>query len=51
MYSVCHFTGLRKVYPYYFAFGTYAKERWYGRTVQDVFQNEFRVDFPDDFVS
>ncbi|PVD20891.1 hypothetical protein C0Q70_19054 [Pomacea canaliculata] len=41
--------GLRKVYPYYFAFGTYAKERWYGRTVQDVFQNEFRVDFPDDF--
>ncbi|KAL8589918.1 hypothetical protein ACOMHN_024005 [Nucella lapillus] len=41
--------GLRKVYPYRFTFSTYAKERWYGRTLQDVFEREFRVDSPDNF--
>ncbi|CAF2487261.1 unnamed protein product [Rotaria sp. Silwood2] len=33
---------LRKVYPYFFTWITYAKERWYGRTIEDVFQYEFR---------
>ncbi|CAF4147615.1 unnamed protein product, partial [Rotaria sordida] len=33
---------LRKVYPYFFTWITYAKERWYGRTIEDVFQHEFR---------
>ncbi|KAK7114099.1 hypothetical protein V1264_000219 [Littorina saxatilis] len=41
--------GLRKVYPYPFTFSTYAKERWYGRSIQDTFENEFRVDSPDNF--
>lgn len=39
--------GLRKVYPYPYTFSTYAKERWFGLSLQDVFQNEFRVDSPD----
>ncbi|PJF17630.1 Pseudouridine synthase [Paramicrosporidium saccamoebae] len=34
--------GLRKVKPYYFEYQTYAKERWLGRTVLDVFLKEFR---------
>ena len=46
-----YFSGLRKVYPYPYTFSTYAKERWYGRTIQDIFENEFRVDSPDNFVS
>jgi hypothetical protein len=29
--------GLRKVKPYMFAFQSYAKERWQGRTLIDVF--------------
>jgi hypothetical protein len=33
---------LRKVYPYFFTWITHAKERWYGRTIEDVFQYEFR---------
>ncbi|KAK7498904.1 hypothetical protein BaRGS_00009996 [Batillaria attramentaria] len=41
--------GLRKVYPYHYTFSTYAKERWYGRTLQDIFENEFRMDSPDNF--
>ncbi|XP_076449753.1 pseudouridylate synthase RPUSD2-like isoform X2 [Babylonia areolata] len=39
--------GLRKVYPYHYTFSTYAKERWYGRTLQDIMEMEFRVDSPD----
>lgn len=34
--------GLRKVYPYYFTFTTYTKGRWVGRTLADVFGEEFR---------
>lgn len=34
--------GLRKVKPYYFEYQTYAKERWLGRTILDVFRKEFR---------
>ena len=33
---------LRKVHPYFFTWVTHAKERWYGRTIEDVFQHEFR---------
>ena len=33
---------LRKVQPYFFTWITHAKERWYGRTIEDVFQYEFR---------
>jgi 23S rRNA-/tRNA-specific pseudouridylate synthase len=33
---------LRKVYPYFFTWITHAKERWYGRTIEDIFQYEFR---------
>lgn len=41
--SIYHIDGhLRKVYPYFFTWITHAKERWYGRTIEDVFQYEFR---------
>jgi lysosomal alpha-mannosidase len=33
--------GLRKVYPYFFFWNTTAKERWFGRTLFDVYSNEF----------
>ncbi|OZJ04725.1 hypothetical protein BZG36_01788 [Bifiguratus adelaidae] len=34
--------GLRKVVPYFFLYKTFAKKRWLGRTVFDVFSTEFR---------
>jgi tRNA pseudouridine32 synthase len=34
--------GLRKVRPYHFTFNTYAKQRWLGRRILDVYQAEFR---------
>lgn len=34
---------LRKVYPYYFIFHSFAKGRWYNRTLLDVIQSEFRA--------
>lgn len=34
--------GLRKVKPYFFEYKTYAKERWYGRPLLEVFKGEFR---------
>ena len=34
--------GLRKVQPYYFEYRSYAKARWVGRTLLDVFTTEFR---------
>lgn len=34
--------GLRKVYPYYFSFKTYAKERWFGLPLVSVFVKEFQ---------
>ena len=34
--------GLRKVHPYYFEYQTYAKQRWLGRSILDVFLREFR---------
>lgn len=33
---------LRKVKPYSFEFQSNAKGRWFGRTILDVFQKEFR---------
>ncbi|XP_074646356.1 uncharacterized protein LOC141902498 [Tubulanus polymorphus] len=41
--------GLRKVYPYYYTFSTYCKERWYGRQILDVFSNEFRHETPEEY--
>lgn len=34
--------GLRKVVPYSYTYMTYAKERWLGRTIEEVFCTEFR---------
>ncbi|KTW32098.1 uncharacterized protein T551_00780 [Pneumocystis jirovecii RU7] len=34
--------GLRKVVPYFFNYKTFAKERWRGRTIYDIFSTEFR---------
>lgn len=34
--------GLRKVYPYYYDFTTYAKGRWFGLRLVDVFTKEFQ---------
>ncbi|KAG5438576.1 hypothetical protein PCANB_002681 [Pneumocystis canis] len=34
--------GLRRVVPYFFKYKTYAKERWRGRTIYDIFSTEFR---------
>jgi hypothetical protein len=34
--------GLRKVKPYDYVFSTFAKQRWYGRTILEVFSTEFR---------
>uniref|UniRef100_A0A1A8LXA0 Pseudouridylate synthase RPUSD2 n=1 Tax=Nothobranchius pienaari TaxID=704102 RepID=A0A1A8LXA0_9TELE len=36
--------GLRKVYPYYFDFKTYCKGRWVGKSLAEVFKNEFRAE-------
>jgi len=41
--------GLRKVYPYYFTFTTYTKGRWVGRTLMDVFGEEFRAHSSDEY--
>ncbi|KAI8458416.1 pseudouridine synthase [Phakopsora pachyrhizi] len=39
--------GLRKVNPYFFQFSTYAKERWRGRSIIDVFSTDFRDRSPE----
>ncbi len=33
--------GLRKVYPYFFFWNTTAKERWFGRTIHEIYKTEF----------
>lgn len=38
-----YFTGLRKVYPYFFTFKTYAKGRWVGQKMLDIFASEFKA--------
>ncbi len=40
--------GLRRVSPYLYTYNTWCKERWRGRELVDVFQNEFR-DRPVDY--
>ncbi|XP_013420058.1 RNA pseudouridylate synthase domain-containing protein 2-like [Lingula anatina] len=40
--------GLRKLYPYYYTFNTWSKERWYGRRLVDVFAEEFNHYSNDD---
>jgi RluA family pseudouridine synthase len=39
--------GLRHVFPYYFTFTSYAKGRWVGSTVYDVFCKEFQSEKPE----
>ncbi|KAF2396852.1 DRAP deaminase [Trichodelitschia bisporula] len=34
--------GLRRVKPYHFTYNTHCKERWRGRTLVDIFAEEFR---------
>ncbi|XP_045191529.2 pseudouridylate synthase RPUSD2-like [Mercenaria mercenaria] len=34
--------GLRKVYPYYYTFGSFVKGRWMGKTVLEVYKSEFK---------
>lgn len=34
--------GLRYVKPYYFEYSTFAKERWYGKPLLDVFKQDFK---------
>lgn len=41
--------GLRKVYPYYFNFTTFAKPHWVGRTLLDVYTTEFGTESPDNY--
>ncbi|XP_050431168.1 pseudouridylate synthase RPUSD2-like isoform X2 [Adelges cooleyi] len=41
--------GLRKVYPYYFTFTTHTKARWVGRTLLEVFGNEFRAHSSEEY--
>ncbi|KAJ3030878.1 RNA pseudouridylate synthase domain containing protein 2, partial [Rhizophlyctis rosea] len=41
----CHYyfeDGLRKVFPYFFKFQTFAKGRWLNRTIYEVFSSEFQ---------
>ena len=35
-------TGLRKTEPYWYEFQTYAKQRWFGRELLEIFTTEFR---------
>ncbi|TRY62809.1 hypothetical protein TCAL_12503 [Tigriopus californicus] len=42
--------GLRRVYPYAFTFATFAKRRWVGRPLMDVFATEFRAKTPPEYV-
>jgi tRNA pseudouridine synthase 9 len=39
---------LRKVRPYYFEYQIYAKKRWWGLALGEVFQEEFR-DRPEEY--
>lgn len=42
---------MRKVKPYYFEYKSFAKGRWLGRTLLDVFSSEFRDRSEDYYVS
>lgn len=45
------FIEMRKVKPYYFEYKSFAKGRWLGRTLLDVFSSEFRDRSEDYYVS
>ena len=51
MTRLIYIAGLRKVYPYYFNFTTFAKPTWVGRTLLDVYTTEFGTESPDNYVS
>lgn len=42
--------GFRRVQPYYFEYRTFAKERWLGKSVLEVFKKEFRDRCPEYYV-
>lgn len=42
---------MRKVKPYYFEYKSFAKGRWLGRSLLDVFSSEFRDRSEDYYVS
>ena len=44
------FSGLRCVVPYVYEFKTFAKQRWYGREILEVFCTEFGAYSPDYYV-
>lgn len=39
--------GFRRVRPYHYTYNTNCKERWRGRTLEDIFTSEFRDRAPD----
>lgn len=43
--------GIRKVYPYPFTFSAFCKERWIGKTLNELFTTEFRALSPDSIVN
>lgn len=42
---------MRKVKPYYFEYKSFAKGRWFGRTILEVFSSEFRDRSVDYYVT
>ena len=42
--------GLRRVNPYHYTYNTYCKERWRGRTLEEIFTSEFRDRRPEYYV-
>lgn len=42
--------GFRRVAPYHYTYNTNCKERWRGRTLEDIFTSEFRDRRPDYYV-
>ncbi|XP_048253623.1 uncharacterized protein C18B11.02c-like isoform X2 [Haliotis rufescens] len=43
--------GLRKVYPYYYTFTSYVKQRWLGRSILDVIKSEFKAYSEEDYIN
>lgn len=39
--------GFRRVKPYHYTYNTYCKERWRGKTLEEIFTSEFRDRKPD----
>jgi hypothetical protein len=49
--NIAYEKGLRKVKPYFFEYKSYAKGRWLGRKLLEVFSTEFRDRSADYYVS